>query len=233
LTFQGTQTVNGVTRNVFELKQPALSIDAPNVSGTSITLADGRVISMGLPNNLNYTVMGWWTQLPGSAGGQSYFAYGTGGYQTPVSGVPASGTASYSGGGSASGGVSGTMLFPNSGSISGATLSGQAKVDVNFTTGGVTGSLTNMTAIVQGDFDPPQAWNNVALSGSLSGATMRGTTAVTNAPGNSLSMGSGATGTFSGALYGPNAQELGATWTLYDSSGNGKTAAGVIGATKP
>jgi hypothetical protein len=30
---------------------------------------------------------------------------------------------------------------------------------------------------------------------------------------------SSATGKFSGALYGPNAQEVGAIWSLYDPSG--------------
>ncbi len=232
LTYQGTQTTNGVTRNIYELKQPALSLDTPNLSGSFITLADGRKVSMGIVSTLNFAQLGWWTQQPGSVTGPTYFAWGTTGYQTPVSGVPTSGTATYSGGGPTSAGVIGTMFLPSSGGITNVSLAGQAKVDVNFGTGGVSGSLTNMTAVIEGDAAPTQAWNNVALSGNLSGATMRGTTAVTNAPGSSLSMGSGATGTFSGALFGPNAQELGATWTLYDPSGNGKTAAGIVGAAK-
>jgi hypothetical protein len=47
---------------------------------------------------------------------------------------------------------------------------------------------------------------------------------------NSLAFGSGATGTFSGAFFGPNAQELGINWNLYDPSGNGKAAFGSLSA---
>jgi len=233
LTYQGTQTINGVTKFVFELKQPALSLDAPNMTGSTVTLVDGRKATLGLLATLNYVVLGWWSQLPNSNAGESYFAWGATGYQTPLSGVPASGSASYAGGGSAPGGVYGDMYFPSSGFVANAFLHGEAKVDVNFTTGGITGAFSNMTAGIAGDDAPAQSWNSVALSGNLSGATMRGTTAAANAPNNTLSMSSGASGTFSGALFGPNGQELGLTWTLYDPSGNGKTAFGIAGATAP
>jgi hypothetical protein len=45
-------------------------------------------------------------------------------------------------------------------------------------------------------------------------------------------MSSAATGTFKGAFYGPNANELGAIWSLSEpTSDGGKSALGVIGAT--
>ena len=118
-------------------------------------------------------------------------------------------------------------------------LTGQASIDVNFGTGKVNGSLFNMTSYNSGPALDPVPWNNVSLSGSLSGATMQGTTAVTSAPSNppsligSATLSGSATGTFNGALFGPNAQEVGLSWTLYDPSGNGKSAIGVVGATTP
>jgi hypothetical protein len=46
-------------------------------------------------------------------------------------------------------------------------------------------------------------------------------------------MSSAATGKFSGAFYGPGAEELGAIWTLNEATTDGgKAAWGVIGATK-
>jgi len=169
--------------------------------------------------------------VPATAG-DSYWGRGFTGYQTPPAGVPLSGTAHYAGGGSAPGGVFGDEFSASNTGLVNATVTGQAGFDVNFSSGAVTGSFTNMTVGVAGDGDP-QPWNNVALTGSLTGSAMRGTTMTTNAPTNGLSMSSGASGTFVGALFGPNGQELGASWNLYDPSGGGKTAQGVVGAATP
>jgi len=85
-------------------------------------------------------------------------------------------------------------------------------------------------------------WNNVTLTGSLSqtagssnrGAVITGTTQAQAAPaGATFGMSSNATGNLSGALYGPNASEAGAVWSVNEGSGaTGKAAFGFLGATK-
>jgi len=249
LTLQGTTAVNNAsvpTRNVFELKVPGLSLDAPNiVSGSVNTLTDGRELRLNT-SALNYSLLGAWSVSTWNTGhtgfDTTYWGVGFTGYQTPTSGIPTLGSATYTAGPagnvdegfSPGGGVAGlATVFGNTPGLPIVDLKGQASVDVNFGTGKVNGSMFNMTAYLSGpstDFAP---WNDVALSGNLSGATMQGTTSVTSAPSGPVSFGSGATGTFVGSLFGPNAQELGLSWTLYDPSGNGKSAIGVIGATTP
>lgn len=242
LTLQGTTMVNNSvvpTRNVFELKVPGLSLDASNIASGSVnTLSDGRQLTL-MTSALNYSLLGAWAVTTTKTGSNqpdtTYWGLGFTGYQTPTSGIPTSGTASYTAGPaghvdeglSPGGGVAGLAL-PGS-----FDLTGQASVDVNFGTGKVNGSLFNMASYNSGPALDPVPWNNVALSGSLSGATVQGTTSVTSAPSNPVALSSGATGTFTGALFGPNAQELGLSWTLYDPSGNGKSAIGVVGATSP
>ncbi len=246
LTLQGTTTLNGSTKNVFELKVSALSLDAPNIaSGSYTTLSDGRELRLNT-SALNYSFLGAW-QLTAKKTGSTqadtvYWGIGFTGYQTPISGIPISGSATYAAGAagnvdeglSPGGGVAGLAMIGGSTAIPGFyDLTGQASVDVNFGTGKVNGSMSNMTAYNSGTALDPVPWNNVALSGNLSGATMQGTTSVTSAPSNPASFGSGATGTFAGTLFGPNAKELGLSWTLYDPSGSGKSAIGAIGATTP
>jgi len=234
LTYQGTQNINGTASRIFELKAPAVPLDVPNIANGSVTQPDGSHVTL-TTMALNYTLLGFWAVTPATpaAASESYWARGITGYQTPTSGMPASGTAHYLGGGSSPGGVFGDVFIASGAGITNAGLSGQAGVDVNFSTGAVTGAFTNMMIGVAGDTDAPLPFNNVSLSGTLSGSAMRGTTTVTNAPTNGLSMSNGATGTFVGALFGPNGQELGASWNLYDPNGGGKSANGVVGAVTP
>jgi len=228
LTFQGTQNVSGASRNVFSLKVPALSLDVPNIPNGSVALPDGSHVTL-TTTVLDYTLLGFWALVP-DKGAASYWGRGITGYQTPASGVPAAGTGHYTGGGSAPGGVFGDLFIASSTGLVAGTVSGQASVDVNFATGAVSGSLTNMTAGVAGDVSNVP-WNNVGLSGSLSNAAVRGITSVTSTPTNALALSGGATGTFVGALFGPNGQEIGMNWNLYDPSG--KTVSGVLGAATP
>lgn len=80
---------------------------------------------------------------------------------------------------------------------------------------------------------PSVPWNDVSLTGSMSGSTLSGTTASTGAvPTGNSSFAAGSSGSFSGALFGPNGEELGAVWTLHDATGQGKSAIGYLAATK-
>lgn len=239
LTLQGTTSLNGSTKNIFELKVPTLSLDASNIVGGSFSnLSDGRELRL-YTSALNYSFLGAWSVTTRKTGSTqldtTYWGLGFTGYQTPISGIPTSGTAAYTAGPaghvteglSPGGGVAGLAL------PSFFDLTGQASVDVNFGTGKVSGSLFNMTAYNSGSAVDPVPWNSVALSGNLSGATMQGIASVTSAPSGSASLSSGANGTFAGSFFGPNAQELGLSWILYDPSGNGRSAIGVVGASTP
>jgi hypothetical protein len=109
-------------------------------------------------------------------------------------------------------------------------VQGNANMTVNFFNSTVSGSLNNMTAtdISSGVTSP---WNTVNLVGNLIGVNVVGKTTAGTATG-TLAFGSASTGDFNGSLFGPNAEEAAAVWTLHDSAGNGKTAVGMFAATK-
>lgn len=202
--------------------------------GTVTVLSDGSSAWLQM-HVLNYASLGFWNYAPTTGG--FYFGTISTGYQTPSVAVPTAGIGTYVSDGGPNGHVFGNVWVPDGkGGVIVGSLNGQASVSVNFATGAVGGSLINMAAT-----SPPAAgsavtpWNNVTLSGSLSGASISGNTQASAAPSGAAAYGLsiGATGKFNGALYGPNGQELGAVWTLNDgSSTNGKTAIGALTATK-
>ena len=221
LTFLGTNQVNGVMVGVYEFKFS--NIDAGVTSdGTASTIPNSGNTPIGLiATNLNYTLLATWV-IPSVRGNVASNGFGVSGYQTPASGVPTSGTATYL----STGGASGNVVVPSGV----GAVKGDVAVNANFATGALSGSLTNMT-IGTGAAAVP--WNNVSLSGSLSGASFSGTTtAASPSASNTFTFAAGATGYLNGALYGPNGQELGAVWSLHDNAGGGKSALGLLGATK-
>ncbi|MGH6828381.1 MAG: transferrin-binding protein-like solute binding protein, partial [Rhizomicrobium sp.] len=221
------QLFGAANRPIYELKIPDLGVDATPLqgNGATVTLSDGRSLVLSVLN-LNYSLFGAWSLSPQAVGGSASTAnlgIGISGYQTPAAAVP-TGTATYASG---SGGVAGFAATP----AGTGSLSGQASIGVNFSTGAVSGSLTGMTVTPAGG--SAAAWNSVSLNGSLSGSSLSGTTAASGAaPGGTMAFDASSTGTFNGALFGPNGQELGAVWSLHDATGQGKSAIGYIGATK-
>lgn len=240
----GTATYQGSS---LDLKIPSLSINATGLrgDGTAKVQSDGSSVSV-IVTGLTYTLLGAWTYKAAS-GNNSIIGLAVAGYQTPAGSVPTTGTATYvgSGGqntGATAGGVIGSVVVPSgSGGLSAATLSGDVHLSVNFATQQANGTLSNMTAkdVLSGATSP---WNNVTLTGNLSqtagsanrGAVITGTTQAQAAPsGATFGVSSGANGKLSGALFGPNANEAGAVWSVNDGSGaNGKVALGMFGATK-
>ena len=219
-----------------ELKVPGISLDVQQMGISANGLPAKLIISSsGIPQGgglfdagfagLNYTLMGGWNYEP-TGSGTTYFGYSVGGYQTPASGTPSSGSATYTG-------IADARIFvpgPLVPMISTTQVSGNASVAVNFSSGAVTGTLSNMA--IPSNF--PAFWNDVSLTGcALSGGAISGTTSTTTAPSSAgmYAFSSNATGKFSGALYGPSGQELGAIWSLYDPSG--KSAVGGLVAKQP
>jgi hypothetical protein len=233
----GTATMNGGATLAFNsigdsyqlnLGNPALGVSSAvlNARPAGIYQADLGSISVFLDianpatSNLSWTTYGFWDIHSSATIINAPFVTG---YETPAGSIPASGTATYAGS------VVGEAFTPLAGQQSGvgyAALSGDATLQANFASGSITGSLTNMIVTgFEGDTTP---WNSVSLLGAISGGQFSGASAATSAPGNYASLSGSATGTFAGMFFGPNAQELGAVWTLFDGT---SAAVGSIGAT--
>jgi hypothetical protein len=238
-TYRGTVVSNGLNVPVFDLSIPAINFAATNVrgDGTVSTGTDGSKSALNL-TALTYTVAGAWGYTPAS-GTVSYIGSAATGSATPVGNLPTTGSATYVASGT-KGGVGGAFFVPSgSGTIAAGTLAGEASVTTNFASGAVSGSLTNMmaTATTGGAATP---WNSVSITGNIarssSSVGFNGTTSTTSAPTGAGVAGfsNSATGTISGAFFGPNAEEIGATWTLTEpnAAGGGKTAFGVLAGTK-
>lgn len=241
LTYLGlaNSSTPGFYTHNFELKIPDLNIDATlALPGPSVV--SGNSSAQININFLSYTMAGNWTvRTPYNSGnGDVYSGAFLTGYQTPAAALPTTGQATYSTSAPV-GGVSPTASgllydnFPGAGAARG-TVTGDASVTVNFATGAVNGAITNMVAQPSLGGGVGQNWNSVSLTGSMSGATMSGTTAVSAQPATAgtVTFDTSSTGVFNGALYGPSGQELGAVWTLHDPTGNGKSVVGVIAAPK-
>ena len=226
-----TLTSTNPATGTYELKIPNLGVDVVlNVNGSAL-LSNGAKVSLlteaaGTASQLNYAGLGAWTVTPPAASTSSttqnlgYFVIG---YLTPAGSMPSTGAATYSG----TGNVTGTVFVPNAnGGALTATLSGDASLTSNFATGQITGALSNMVA--SSGSTGPTAWNSVAISATISGASYTGgTTSSGTAPTTPFALGSSASGQIKGAFYGPTAQETAAVWTLSDGT---RSAVGVLGA---
>ena len=218
----GALAVNSAN-NKFSLSVPGAGYnDVAMVAGGwyCYGTACGLDLELDLPSsataNLSWTTYGSWSEWSSQKNRFSPFVTG---FATPVASVPTTGSATYNGA------VQGAAWRPEAGAPFGvgfASLTGDATLQTNFGTGSITGSLTNMTA----NGDP---WNSVSLAGAISGGQnyFSGTSGVGSAPVGAYSLNGSASGTFAGLFFGPNAQELGAVWTLFDGS---NAAAGTIGA---
>ena len=229
----GATVTNSAPGGTYELDvgNPLLGVShvmlQPSPSGSRTVfqadLGGGATAFLDIVNpatsSLSWTSYGFWDVHASTNYTNTAF---TTGYATSAAAVPTRGTATYVGS------VIGEAFHPHASGIDGVDfyqLSGDATLQANFATGSVSGSLTNMiTRGFEGDTAP---WNSVALAGSITGAQFGGTSMAVSAPVNSGSLSGGAKGTFAGMFFGPNAQELGAVWTLYDGT---SSAVGSIGA---
>jgi hypothetical protein len=241
-TFQGSIVSGGVPYPLLDLSIPSLNINASGLrgDGTLATQTDGSKVGI-VVTGLSYTLLGAW-DYQSANGSKNILGLAVAGYQTPNGSVPTTGTATYVGNaasGATAGGVVGTVIMKSgSDNIAAATLTGNVNLNVNFATRQANGALTNMTAkdVITGVTSP---WNNVTLTGTLAdkeflndapGAYLNGNAQAQVAPaGATFGVTTSATGTVGGALFGPNANEVGAGWSIAD---NGKSAIGIFGATK-
>jgi hypothetical protein len=225
---------DGIAR--LRLKLPDLGIDAADLvfsDGTGVTslatLADGKTIGLKMERK-TYMSFGDWLINPGN--GTRAFTQGAAviGYQTPAAGVPTTGAATYTSNDGVRGIAMASVTDSGQTKVEWANLfGGKVSLDVDFGAGTLNGLLSGIAIDGQG---PTHSWNQVKLSGTLSGGTFAGATA-NDSPrdlNNPLILGP-STGSFSGAFYGPAAQQAGGVWTLTQSDGHA-SAIGVFGADK-
>jgi hypothetical protein len=221
---------------VFNLNIPSLGISDfvqlhgalnQTIQGGTLGSTDMSISVVGL----NYATLGTWVES--SVSGQADVAMFVAGYETPVANLPKSGTATYSGTGNVVGNVYVAGQFGTA-----PAVEGDASLTANFSTGQVTGAFTNMQAYAKSNPASPTTvysypWNDVSVSASIAVGTTKfsGTTITTSQPASPLALKNGATGNINGGFYGPNAENLGAVWSLSNADGSG-TALGVVGATK-
>jgi transferrin binding protein len=202
-------TVTAIDAHDFQLTVPAVNVVA------RFYMPDEESSPIQNQNVLNYAVLGeWWTfSAPFVPQSITEFAFG---YETPVSAMPVTGTAAFSGV------AFGTLFTPGDTQVSLFLLHGNAALSVDFASGEITGGFTQMTAqgpwAQQAGWGTWAPWNDVSVSASIAAGTNKftGTTAAASNPQSAASLSGSATGSINGAFYGPTAQELGAIWTLSD-----------------
>jgi hypothetical protein len=222
---------DGIAR--LRLKLPDLGIDASgltfSVSGETAT--NGTTTAVLAMERKTYMSFGKWDLNPAS-GSSTGFTEGAAvmGYQTPATAVPTTGAATYAGADGVRGIVTAPVVNMGTSQVAWAFLSGgRVTLDVDFAAGTLNGLLDG---IMLSDARGMRGWNQVQLSGTLAGGTFSGTTASDSPADISDPMVLGpATGSFSGAFYGPAAQEAGGVWTLAPADGRG-SAIGSFGAAK-
>jgi hypothetical protein len=213
-----TFTVNSSTPTNFQIVIPSINVNA-NWSSIENIVAN----SSGWTWGYSYVAVGSWATRSGGSGplqSNSFYSFG---YETPGSGMPTTGNAQFAGI------ASGNVFLTNNGTILSTEVDGKANVSVNFSSGQLTGSLTQMQQSNGLSTGGNLPWNDVSLNANIAPGTNRfsGTAAATSAPGTSFSLAGSATGHVDGALYGPTAQNLGAVWSLSDGS---KSAIGALAA---
>lgn len=134
-----------------------------------------------------------------------WFAFG---HETPAANLPASGSATYSGQ------TAGYLWQPSGGSLIGSVLEGDIRVTANFATRNLTGTIDNLTtdagsgavalghAFQVGGTIAPSATSIQIVSGTVTSTTLLGG------------------GELEGRFFGPNANEVGGTWSYADSAGS-------------
>jgi hypothetical protein len=225
---------------MFDISIPSIGLSATGLhaDGSTNTLPDGSkvVLSVSL---LNYTIAGAWAYTP-AGGGATYLGTSVSGSGTLIANIPTTGSATYTGSG-ATGGVTGAYFVPSgTGTVSAGSLTGDFSMTANFATGSVTGTLSNIMASATTSGGAATPWNTVSISASIhrlpNSASFIGDTSTTAAPAGAGIAGfsSAATGGLGGGFFGPNAEEVGGTWTLTDpnAAGGGKTAFGAFAGVK-
>ena len=164
--------------------------------------------------DFTWTAYGSWGIANASGLTQNSGVY-VSGFETPVSGKPSSGSATFNGF------IEGAAFVPNGTALLTARLNGSAQLVVNWSTGAITGSASGITATpFPLGSATAQAWNGLSFSGNITSGTtaFSGSTAVTGAPGTFFALPAGTSGSLNGQFFGLTAQEVGAIWSVHNGT---------------
>jgi hypothetical protein len=184
---------------------------------------------------LQYTSFGVWSLNPClvTADCQPVYAGTLAGGAAGVSQtttMPTTGSATYTGG------AAGYVVQPvatNSNNAGG--FYGTSSLAANFATNAITGSITGIQVYSVNNSEegatPLGSMNDIGLSATISGSTYSGTANVTGSGGTAFNI-TGATGSLSGAFYGPAAAETAGVFFL-SGGANSTSVLGSFGAKQP
>lgn len=164
--------------------------------------------------DLDYTRFGYWLRYQPTEGLWQASAF-TGGFVTPVSDIPTSGTASYTG---AATGIFNDQAICNCVTGFVSQFNGDVSLTANFAQLTINGSITNISLTSLSY--PPGPTNDIGFTATIDRANnlFSGTTSVTSEPGGVYAFGPTASGLINGRFYGPNAAEVGAVFNLTEGT---------------
>lgn len=165
--------------------------------------------------DLDYTRFGYWLRYQSTEGLWQASAF-TGGFLTPVSGIPISGTAVYKG---AATGVFNDQAICNCATGFVSQFNGNVTLTANFAQSNISGSITNISLTSLSGLSPGPM-NDIGFAAAIDRGNnlFSGTTSVISQPGGSYAFGPTASGLIDGRFYGPNASEVGVVFNLSEGS---------------
>ena len=164
--------------------------------------------------DLDYTRFGYWLRYQPTEGLWQASAF-TGGFVTPVSDIPTSGSAIYTG---AATGIFNDQAICNCVTGFVSQFNGDVSLTANFGQLTINGSITNISLTSLSY--PPGPTNDIGFTATIDRANnlFSGTTSVTSEPGGVYAFGPTASGIINGRFYGPNAAEVGAVFNLTEGT---------------
>ena len=195
-TVTSERTSYSTANMAFSVLRPGVDISIPSSTETI---------------NLSYVTFGQWAKTDGTIAANGFeSARGYTVFGMPSDTLPTTGSATYDGI------VDGFMFQPTvtAGDPDIYSVRGSLAVTANFGTNDMTVNFNNME--FQNNATPATPWVDFTFDGTIAGGAFTGT--VSGVP--------GYTGTLSGDFYGPNAQEIGGTWSV--SGPAGEEAAGAF-----
>ncbi|HET7832770.1 MAG TPA: transferrin-binding protein-like solute binding protein, partial [Gallionella sp.] len=204
----------GVNASVPALTPQANGMLASSFTGVASNGQPVAVTAYGQEVGLTYSNFGAWFMTPLATGQQPYIASAWAGGTQFTTTMPTTGTATYNG-------ISrGAAIVDTAGTWIGFDLTGNLALTASFTPSGgaITGSITGITAttVFAGQTFTAGSFNDIALSGTItgngfSGTAVAGTVPAGNAP---IAIAPDTAGTTAGHFYGPAANEVTGVWTM-------------------
>ena len=186
------------------------------------TAGSGSFESFAASVGLSYAGFGDWSLNPSSNGLPTYVGVTAGAQagQLQTSAMPTTGSATYTGGA-----VGYVLQTPGTGGANNAAqFWGTSSLTASFSSGGgsITGGITGITlwSVANGGNGQSRitgTMNNIGLSATISGSSFSGTTSATGTAGTAFNLTS-ATGSLTGAFYGPAANELAGVFSLANTN---------------